>query len=163
MKEKFLNVLKVIGAAIMGVMVLVATAAIIWRMLANYISFIDGTKMFWANEVQQLLFHWVIVIGAILGYENRSHLNITVFYTMFKGMGKIWTDRIFNLITILIFGVILIWGSQLAVTEMSTRTAALNLSRGIFVYGPYMLLSLYVILHQLWEFIHSFIAGKEAV
>lgn len=156
MYKKFLGTLKIIGAIILAILVLTATISIIWRTLSNYIDGMDGSSMFWANELQQLLFHWVIVIGAILAYQNRSHLNITVIYSMFKGVGKCWLDRILNLMTAFVFGVILIWGVKLVFTEIDTKTPALELSRGIFVYAPYVALSIFIVIHQAYQFLHSF-------
>lgn len=151
MEKKFEEILKLAGAILFGVMVVLAAFAVFWRTIADLVPAVDSASLYWVNEAQQLMLHWLIVTGLVLAFLHCSQLNITLFYGKAGPKTKFILDRLFNMIHIAVYGVILIWGFRLAVTEVKTRTPALEWSRGIFVYFPYVLLSLFIVLHQIWD------------
>lgn len=161
MTEKIREVLKTLASVLMIVLTVVAIAAVIWRVAAKYISFIDGTTFYWANEFQLLMLHWVVVIGMAVVYMLDTDIRITLFFDKFHGGLKKNVRRCFHLIDICVFSVIVVFGGKLAIQEWHTPTSSLMWSRGLFIYSPYVLLGIFVVVFSTYQLIHSFIRTEK--
>lgn len=153
--------LKTLASVLMIILAVVAISAVIWRVLAKFVPFIDGATFYWANEFQLLLLHWVVVIGMAVVYMLDSDIRITLFFDKFTPVVKKNVCRAFNLIDIGVFSIIVIWGSKLVIQEWHTPTSSLMWSRGLFIYFPYVVLGVFVVLYSAHLFLNSFARGKK--
>jgi TRAP-type C4-dicarboxylate transport system permease small subunit len=155
MFEKTFGVLKTIGAALLAAMTLLAGFAVLWRFLADTLG-LSSASMFWINEAQQLILPWLIVIGLISAFVGNGQLNITIIYDKLNPKHKKSLNRLFSIFNLIIFGTILIWGQLLVIMEIDSRTPALNFSRGLFVYFPYVILAAFVCIFEIRNLYRSF-------
>lgn len=161
MSEKIRETMKTVAVILMMALAAIAIAAVIWRIAAKYIPFISGTTFYWANELQLLLLHWVVVIGMAVVYMLDSDIRITLFLDkMGAGKRKIMR-RIFNLLDIFVFAVVAFFGGKLAIQEWDTPTSSLMWSRGLFVYCPYVLLGIFVVCYSIFSLVTSFRRKRE--
>lgn len=162
MEEKLCNILKVIVCVLLIGITVIAVLAIIWRIGAKWFSFIDGSAFYWASEAQLLIMHWMIAFSLMIVYIKGTSLCITMFYEKYKPRLRENADRLFNILNIFVFGAITIWGGKLSLQEIATRTAALELSRGMFVYFPYVVIACFVVGLSLLRLGLSFRSGTKA-
>ena len=153
MSEKIREGMKSVASAVMLLLTVVAIAAVIWRVAAKYISWIDGTAFYWANELQLLLLHWVVVVGMAADYISDSANRINLFLDTFSHQVKKSFRAGFNLLDICVFSVVVIWGGKLAFQEWDTPTSSLMWSRGLFVYFPYVLLGAFVVYYSVYQLV----------
>lgn len=162
MENKVLKGLKIIASLLMMVLTAVAILAVFWRLIAKGVSFINGSSFYWANEFQLLMLHWVVVVGMAVVYLLDRDIRITMFFDKFSPVGQKNMRRVFNLLDIFVFTVVAVFGGKLAIQEWGTPTSSLMWSRGMFVYTPYVLLGVFVVLYSVYALIQSFRkTGKE--
>ena len=155
--------LPVILLIIMMTLTAIAILAVLWRLLAKVVPFINGADFFWANESEMLLLHWVVVLGMIVVFMKGSDIRITLFFDRFPKALKTWTVRLFHIFDLIVFSVITIFGTKLVIQEWHTQTSSLGWSRGFFVYCPYVFLGAFVIIFSIYQLIKSFKGGSKEV
>ncbi len=162
MKEKILTALKTLTSVLIAVMVTVAMVAVVWRVAAKFIPGMDGTALFWANEFQLLVLHWIVAFGMVVIYIKDLDIRITMILDRMSETGRKNMHRLFNLINTVVFFVVFFFGGKLAIMEWNTPTASLMWSRGLFVYMPYVLLGGFIAVFSAFELVKSFLKAKEA-
>ena len=155
-KKRAIKILKLVASLLMILLTAVSIVAVFWRITAKYVPFINGSSFFWANEFELLVLNWVVVIGMMVVFMMKNDICITMFYDKFKPVVRKNLQRIFDLMHIGVFFVIAVWGMKLAIKEWETPTSTLMWSRGCFVYFPYVILAVFVILFSIYELVNSF-------
>ena len=161
MSEKIRETMKTVAVILMIALAAIAIVAVIWRIATKYIPFINGTTFYWANELQLLLLHWVVVIGMMVVYMLDSDIRITLCLDKLTKGSRAMMRRVFNLLDICVFFVVAFFGAKLAIQEWDTPTSSLMWSRGFFVYCPYVLLGIFVVCYSVFSLIRSFRGKKE--
>lgn len=156
MVEKVKEKLMTVASIIMIALTTIAILAVIWRLLSKVVPFINGADFFWANESQLLLLHWVVVFGMIVVFMKGSDIRITLFLDKFPPAVQLWLTRVFHVFDLIVFSVITLFGTKLAIQEWHTPTSSLGWSRGMFVYFPYVILGAFVIVFSIYRLIKSF-------
>lgn len=163
MVNKVKDRIMTVAAIIMMVLTAISILAVLWRLLAKVVPFINGADFFWANESELLLLHWVVVFGMIVVFMKGSDIRITLLLDRFPLAIRSWAMRLFHVFDIIVFGVISFFGSKLVIQEWHTQTSSLGWSRGFFVYCPYVFLGAFVVVFSIYQLIISFRKGSKEV
>ena len=154
--KKLQEILKNASCFLIVVITVVSLAAVFWRIMAKYIPSLDGSAFFWANEFELLVLNWVVVLGMMVVYTLDNDIRITLFFDKFGFSSQRLLKRIFNILDIIVWGVVVGWGSGLAMQEWHTPTPTLMWSRGCFIYFPFVVLGVFVVLFSAYRLTTSF-------
>lgn len=120
------------GKAFLGVcmaaIVLITIAAVWWRYILN-------APIAWIEQVSNMLFIWIVFVGAAILYRQQLHIAVDVFVRMLpERMTSLifWMIEIANLCFILIlFG----YSLKLSIDVLDTTTGALDITPAWFYFS----------------------------
>jgi len=120
---KVLSILCVI--AITGLTVIVFV-----QVFSRFIKFsMPGTE-----ELARLLIVWLTFLGTSLAIHQKMHLGVRYFVGLASKNKQRVIDFVIHIITIVFFGVLMVYGFKLTWSTMATTSATLQLPMGLF-YG----------------------------
>lgn len=154
--KKLQEILKNLSCILVVVITVVSLGAVLWRILAKYIPSMNGSTFFWANEFELIVLNWVVVLGMMVVYTLDNDIRITLFFDKFSFSAQRCLKRIFNVLDIIVWSVVVVWGSGLVIQEWHTPTSTLMWSRGCFIYFPYVVLGFFVVLFSVYSLVSSF-------
>ena len=111
--------------AVMGLsMALLVAVQVFSRYVLNH-------SIFWSEELARYLLVWLTFLGATVAYYRGVHPGIDVLYSRLKPPVRQLCDRIVHLISILFFGVMIIYGFRFAYFIRLQVTPALALPKWV--------------------------------
>ena len=114
------TVMPCVGVAFMGVILM---AQIIMRYVFNH-------PLSWSEELARYTYVWVCYIG--LGYCVRHHTNIRMeaIQKIMPPVVRKWVNVLLNAIVFVMFGMLLPYSWDYALTQFSRKTPALSIPKG---------------------------------
>lgn len=109
-----------LGSA-MAAIVLITIAAVWWRYVVN-------APIAWIEQVSNMLFIWIVFIGAAVLYRRQLHIAVDYFVNMlpqrFSGIA-FWTIETLNLVFIV---VLFVFSLKLTIDVLPSTTGALDIT-----------------------------------
>ena len=134
--EKIVKVLSILCViAITGLTVIVFV-----QVFSRFIKFsMPGTE-----ELARLLIVWLTFLGTSLAIHQKMHLGVRYFVSLVSKNKQRAIDFVIHIITILFFGILMVYGFKLTWSTMATTSSTLQLPMGLF-YGVIPISSLFSI------------------
>lgn len=110
----------VIGAA-MAAIVLVTLAAVWWRYVLN-------APIAWIEQVSNMLFIWMVFIGAAILYRQKLHIAVDIFVEMLPARFKEAAFWIIELLSLAFIVVLFASSLKLAIDVLPNTTGALDIT-----------------------------------
>ncbi len=114
-----------LGGLAMFLLCVVMVVEVIFR-------YIPGLSMAhpWIPGVLIMLDTWLIFLGSVVAMERASHLRITFFVNKIQPTLREWNSLLVNILTLLIFIIILIYSKQIIETGMDLNYGGIPFSKG---------------------------------
>ena len=109
-----------IGAA-MGAIVLITLAAVWWRYVLN-------APIAWIEQVSNMLFIWMMFIGAAILYRQKLHIAVDIFLEMLPERFKEAAFWAIELLSLLFIVVLFASSLKLAIDVLPNTTGALDIT-----------------------------------
>jgi len=84
----------------------------------------------WVPGVLSLLDIWLIFLASVVAMRKNSHLRITFFIDKMPYYFRIWITLIVNLITLLIFLIIIFFSQEIVKSGMGINVGGVQFSKG---------------------------------
>jgi TRAP-type C4-dicarboxylate transport system permease small subunit len=110
----------------------------------------------WSEELSNFLLVFASLLGAAVAFKRGSHIAVTLIVDRVPVLGKKILGTVTQLLGILFFGIVALFGAQLMQTEGGQLTPALQISMA-WIYSMYPLCGLIILIHlvdnlvKLWE------------
>lgn len=105
-------------------------------------------SLFWSEELARYMLVWLTFLGASVAYRRNVHPAIDIFYSMWAAKIKNLITIFIHLISITLFGIMIIYGCQFASFVRLQISPALYLPKWI-VFGIIPLSGLVMLIHGL--------------
>jgi TRAP-type C4-dicarboxylate transport system permease small subunit len=99
--------------------------------LQIFFRYVLNRPFFWAEEVAQLLFLWLIYLGSILALRFDKHLVVDLLYVALPPNLRRIVDLVIKSLMGLFLVILTKEGFGLVISEMASVTAALELPEGV--------------------------------
>ncbi|MBN2068941.1 MAG: TRAP transporter small permease [Opitutales bacterium] len=148
--QKYLN--ETLNWLLISVMVFLVVD-VIWGVFTRYIT---GEQAKWTEELARYLLIWVSLLGAAVGFRNKSHLGIDLFVNALTPDVRRWVTLFAYVVVLFFASVIFIFGGTLLVGNtfsMQQTTPALGIPMA-FVYLSVPVSGCFIVfytLQSLWE------------
>lgn len=128
LSEASTRIVKAILGAIMAVIVVITIAAVWWRYVLN-------SPIAWTEQVSNMLFVWMVFLGAAILYREKLHIGVDMFVNMlpvrFADIA-FWAIEICNLVFIVVlFG----FGLKLSLDVLPQTTGALDITPAFYYFA----------------------------
>ena len=102
--EAYVRLLRVILAALLGLLVIPVTLQIV----ARYTELIP--RYIWTEEAARFLFVWIIMIGATIAVRERTHFDVDILPKPRTPRAKAVSELIVDLAMLVVAGVFVVYG-----------------------------------------------------
>ena len=107
------DVAGIIAASLLAALVLLAVSAVVFR-------YVVGAPLAWAEEIQQLMVLWIIMIGLIYGKRKNALLRVDALYNLMSARLRRMVSIIQEAVHIALFCLMILYGYRLA-QQVGTR------------------------------------------
>lgn len=116
------------------------TIIVFLQVFSRFIEYsLPGTE-----ELARLLVVWLTFLGTSLAIHEKMHLGVRYFVGLAREQNQKIIDFAIHILTIVFFGVLMIYGFKLTMATMATTSSTLQLPMGLF-YGVIPLSSIFSI------------------
>ena len=107
------------------IVALVATVSlgVVWR-------YALGSSLYWATEVPNFLFVWLVFMGAVVAYREKKHIAFTAILDRLSSRGRRWPPVAVHAIVLAFALFLLVTGSMVVWQTMDSPSEALKLPLG---------------------------------
>lgn len=131
------------------------TIIVFLQVFSRFIKYsLPGTE-----ELARLLVVWLTFLGTSLAIHEKMHLGVRYFVGLAREQNQKIIDFAIHILTIVFFGVLMIYGIKLTMATMATTSSTLELPMGLF-YGVIPLSSIFSIYYIIMNMIKP---SKEGV
>ena len=109
-----------VAALLLAALAGLAVSAVVFR-------YVVGAPLAWAEEVQQLMLLWIILIGLIYGKRKNMLLRMDILYNMLSAKMRHMVSILQEIIHIVLFCLMIYYGYKLAQQVGSRVTSMLAL------------------------------------
>ena len=109
----------VVAACLLAALVILAVSAVVFR-------YVVGAPLAWAEEVEQLMLLWIIMIGLIYGKRKNLLLRMDILYNMMSPGLKRVVSIFQEAVHILLFCLMVYYGYKLAIQVGSKGSSMLG-------------------------------------
>lgn len=108
------------------------------------------SPIIWVNELAEMLFLWLVSLGAVIALNHGEHMRMTIVVNHLKPSHKRFAERASGLIVAVVSIVLLVPGISYMRTQASITTPMLHISGAVEVAGQLvaLVMLLYVALRQ---------------
>lgn len=131
-----LNAVDLILAIILGVIVIVMFAQVIFRYAFN-------NSLTWSEEIVRFLFIWLTFLGSSILIKDKWHIGVDFFVDLFPSYWKKRIQLIDTLFTVSFLVFLSITGFLLMYLTRETLSSALGLPQNLILYGALPISSLF--------------------
>jgi TRAP-type C4-dicarboxylate transport system permease small subunit len=104
---------------------LVATVAVgvFWRYALSQ-------SLYWATEVPNFLFVWMVFLGAVVAYREKKHIAFTALLDRMRPANRRWGEIVVHAVVLAFAGFLLATGSLVVRQTMTSPSEALKIPLG---------------------------------
>jgi TRAP-type transport system small permease protein len=129
-----------IGGLLVALVVIVALGVVYRYFLQSSLS--------WGTEVPSLLLVWLVFLGSVVAYHERSHIAFTIVTDALPPALGRWSEVLVLLVTLVFFAIMAWLGLQLTQQTTTSLTPALRISQA-WIYGAVPVASGLIVLMSL--------------
>lgn len=159
MTKRYINFIdllnKLFGYALAGIMAIM-TIVIFSQVVARYII---GSSLAWSEELSRFLMIYMILIGAALALRDKQLIAVEILPEILKGTLKRWLTIIVQLISIIFYVVLMIYGFKVAQSFGNQIAPGTGISM-FFIYLSLPIGGVLLLMNSLTCILEEFI-GKE--
>jgi TRAP-type C4-dicarboxylate transport system permease small subunit len=123
----FMNALEKVLRFILIVLISVMTIFVFVQVIARYVV---GEAIGWGEEFTRYLFIYSIFLGGAVCVRKNMHVGVDLLTEKLRGKAKIAVAVLVELLVIVFLGVVMWYGSVLAMRTMGQRSPALGIPIG---------------------------------
>jgi tripartite ATP-independent transporter DctM subunit len=134
-----------LAAALVVVEVAILFAGVIWR-------YVLDQPLIWSNELAEILFLWLVTLGAVVALRRSEHMRMTVLVGRLPEEGRRFLARCAGLVVTVFTVELIVPGWSYMQEQAAETTPTLHLSGDVAVIGQLigLVMLLYVALRQLF-------------
>lgn len=124
-----------IGKLFNHFVVLAFSAIVVVTLAQVFMRYVMESPLKWAEELSRYIFVWAIMVSIGIGVVVEDHIRLNMVTTKFGKKGQLFFYLIGQLIMAAFNVVLIIYGGNLAVQNMSVRSPAMQIPIGIAYAG----------------------------
>ncbi|HET9147709.1 MAG TPA: TRAP transporter large permease subunit [Acetobacteraceae bacterium] len=139
-------VTQTVAAALVVAEIVILLAGVIWRYALD-------NPLIWSQELEEILFLWLVSLGAVIALRRGEHMRMTVFVSKLSPRGQRFLRRVGGMIVAVFTIEIIVPGISYMAEQQAITTPTLHIPGSWQVAGQLVSLALlfYVALRQLFE------------
>lgn len=125
----------------------------VFLLLIGVISrYVFNSPIIWANELAEMLFLWLVSLGAVIALDKSEHMRMTLVLNRMSPRWRRLAERASGLIVAVVSIVLLVPGIGYMAAQAAITTPSLHISGAVEVAGQLIawLMLLYIALRQLF-------------
>lgn len=101
--------------------------------LQVFCRYVLNQSLFWSEELARFLLVWLTFLGASVAYFRGAHPGIDILYRRVPPPVQKWLARLTHLISLVLFGILMVYGCQFAWFVRLQISPALQLPKWILM------------------------------
>lgn len=128
-------------------LVVTVSLGVVWR-------YALGSSLYWATEVPNFLFVWLVFLGAVVAYREKKHIAFTAILERLSARGRRWPAVMVHVIVLAFAAFLLVTGSMVVWQTMDSLSEALKLPLG-YLYSVLPFASLMIMIDASAEIVRT--------
>jgi TRAP-type C4-dicarboxylate transport system permease small subunit len=114
------------------VILLILVTAVTLGVFLEVILRVAGYPLFWSEEFARYVFIWMIMLGSVMGIEQRDHFKIDFFYDFFPEKMQRVVSLVGCLLTVVFLSVLCLEGIKLSLSLRGVNSPGMHAPQDLF-------------------------------